>query len=182
MYDDDLTDFETGLRQLKVEYDIFFNGCRPRPPEDLRFRVERIVKRLAEAGSMTYSQRFRYNTLVARYYAFRDLWRRSIAAREAGEASERRSAASEDKPKAESLDIAIGDPREETHKVRELYEALRSVYASGGRQDAMLPYEEFQRYIARKTEGIRGKHGCEKVLFTIANDEDSVKFTARAEK
>lgn len=82
MYDDELNYLEDGLRRLKVEYDVFFNGHRKKPPDDLRMRVEKIVKKLSECPDMSFQQRFRYNTLIARFYIFRDLWRRTQQDRE----------------------------------------------------------------------------------------------------
>src|SRR2546422_3131444 len=96
LYEDELISLEDGIRRLKVEYTIFFNGHRKRPPEDLKMRVERIVKRLSETGDMTYNERFRYNTLVTRYYVLRDLWRRTMMQRELGETARDKAAAMED--------------------------------------------------------------------------------------
>jgi len=36
------------------------------------------------------------------------------------------------------------------------------------------------KYIATQTQGIQKKHGCTKVAFTIALDEDAIRFTATA--
>ena len=58
MYDEDLTNLEEWIRRLKIDYEIFFNGNRKKPPDDLRLRVERLVKRLAESTDMSFSQRF----------------------------------------------------------------------------------------------------------------------------
>lgn len=84
MYDDDLTNLEEWLRRLKIEYHIFFNGNRKQPPEDLKIRVEKLVEKLSECSDLSLTQRFRFNTLIARFYVYRDLWRRTIIAREMG--------------------------------------------------------------------------------------------------
>src|SRR6266496_6474524 len=92
LYEEELTSLDDGIRRLKVEYTIFFNGHRKKPPEDLKIRVERIVKKLSEAGDMTYNERFRYNTLVTRFYVLRDLWRRTMMQRELGVTARDRAA------------------------------------------------------------------------------------------
>ena len=74
--------WKTGLRRLKVEYHIFLSGNRKKPPDDLRIRVERLVKKLSESSDMSFSQRFRFSTLVTRYYVYKDLWRREVQKRE----------------------------------------------------------------------------------------------------
>jgi len=85
VYDEDLSNLDEWIRRLKVEYDIFFNGNRKKPPDDLRLRVEKLVKRLSEATDMSSSQRFRYTTLISKFYVHRDLWRRTQQDRESSE-------------------------------------------------------------------------------------------------
>lgn len=50
----------------------------------MRNRVESLSKRLLDVKKMSYAQRYRYNTLVAKYSAHRDLWRRLQQAKEEG--------------------------------------------------------------------------------------------------
>ena len=37
--EEQLKDMDEGLRRLKIEYHILFNGHRKQPPEDLRLRL-----------------------------------------------------------------------------------------------------------------------------------------------
>ena len=71
--DEQLTRLEDDIRKLKVEFEIFFNGASKRPPYDTKGRVETLLKRLGDDRTLTFAQRYRYNTLAARYNAFRDL-------------------------------------------------------------------------------------------------------------
>src|SRR5215208_5243116 len=80
--DEDLDRLEHEIRRLKVEYDIYFNGGAMRPPIDTKGRVETSIKRIYDARGMSFSQRFRYNSLVARYNVMRELWRRQTQERE----------------------------------------------------------------------------------------------------
>jgi hypothetical protein len=82
--DDQLTRLEDDIRRLKIEFDIYFNGASKRPPYDTKGRVETILKRLGDDRTLTFAERYRYNTLMARYNAFRDLWRRTMQGREEG--------------------------------------------------------------------------------------------------
>lgn len=80
--DQQLTRLEEDLRKLKIEYDIFFNGGSKRAPFDTKNRVENVFKRLGDERSITFAQRYHYNTLMARYTAFKELWRRTMKVRE----------------------------------------------------------------------------------------------------
>ena len=188
-YDEELTNLDEWLRRLKVEYDIFFNGNRKRPPEDLRARADKMVKKLAEAGDMSFSQRFRYNTLVSRYYVYRDLWRRTMMERENSEelAKEARAqtlsdaaAKPADLPPAE-IQVSITNPEKEEDKVRQLYNALLQIRGKNSVNTPGLSFEQFVKYISTKTDGIRVKYGCTRVLFKIKLEENAIRFTAAAE-
>jgi hypothetical protein len=183
MYDEDLTDLDDGLRRLKVEYHIFFSGNRNKPPDDLRFRVEKLVKKLSECHKMSFSQRFRYNTLVTRYHVYKDLWRRMQQNHELGTDVKNigsGSTSTRQSPTATSIRIAVSDPKAEDNKVRELYDALLQLKGADS-QPIQLSYPQFAAYISAQTRSIREKYGCSAVAFTIALEEDAIRFTAVAE-
>lgn len=190
MYDEDLTNLEEWIRRLKIDYEIFFNGNRKKPPDDLRLRVERLVKRLAEATDMSFSQRFRYTTLISRFYVYRDLWRRNQQDQESAERHGRGPASSaktsspgeqKDLP-SPRVEISIGDPETEEEKVRQLYDELLRMKGGNTGGAPPIPYEQFAKYISSRTQGIKKKYQCASVLFRIALEEDAVKFTAKADK
>ncbi len=186
MYDDDLTNLDEWLRRLKIEYHIFFNGNRKKPPDDLKIRVENLVRKLSECSDLTYSQRFRFNTLIARFYVYRDLWRRTLMEKEMG-TEPKEGAAFKDKdfpapvkPATEAVRISIADPKAEEDKVRLLYDSLLRVKKTES-GETPIPYAQFAKYIATQTRSIREKYGCSAVAFTIALDEDAIRFTAVAD-
>ena len=184
VYDDDLNSLEDTLRRLKVEYDIFFNGHRKRPPDDLRMKVEKAVKRLSEAGNMTFQQRFRYNTMVARFYVLRDLWRRTIQQREAGieraEGEAREQATATGSP-SRIVAVSISDPEHDETKVRQLYQALVELRGRLSNDGAHVSYPQFVKYIKTQTAKIREQSGCSAVVFAVSEEESAIRFTARAD-
>ena len=46
--DEDLSQIERDIRTLKIEYEQFFGGGRPRPPTDTQWRVESLLRRYNE--------------------------------------------------------------------------------------------------------------------------------------
>ncbi len=64
--------------------------------------------------------------------------------------------------------------------MRQLYDALVHIKSTNAQQTP-ISYQQFAKYIATQTLGIQKKHGCTKVAFTIALDEDAIRFTAAAE-
>lgn len=82
--DQQLARLDVDLRRLKIEFDIYFNGGIKHPPYDTRNKVETAINRLSDDRSLTYAHRYKFNSLAARFAAFRDLWRRSMQSREEG--------------------------------------------------------------------------------------------------
>jgi hypothetical protein len=188
-YDEDLASLEDWLRRLKVEYDIFFNGHRKKPPEDLRLRLEKLVKKLSESSGMSFAQRFKYNTLIGRYYIYRDLWRRMLAEQESGieakgpiqSAGARQNSGRKESALKETR-VSIADPQADQDEVHRLYDALIRLRGSAAGAPPAMPYSQFADYIAGQTRKIKEKAGCASVQFILSMEGDAIKFTARPEK
>jgi len=83
--DEELAQMERDIRQLKIEYDMFFGGGRKRPPTEIEWRIDLLVKRYAErGGEMKFGQRFRFNNLSQTYAKYKDVFRKRMARREEG--------------------------------------------------------------------------------------------------
>jgi hypothetical protein len=187
MLDDDLDNLDEWIRRLRVEYDIFFNGHRKKPPEDLKARVEKLVKKLAEVN-MSYSQRFRYNTLVGRFYVYRDHWRRLLSEREHGleprnaVADANDAAVAEVRPDAgQEIQVSITDPASDGDKIRQLYTWLNSMRSQRREALPQISYQQFEKYVSAQTTGIKQRFGCTSVVFRVFLEEDAIKFTARGD-
>ncbi len=125
--DEQLTRLEEDIRRLKIEFDTFFNGASKRPPYDTKGRVETIIKRLGDDRTLTYAQRYRYNSLGSRYNSFRDLWRRTMQGREEGRdagATARASAKQQAVAEFKRRSFTCDDAHKDVELVKNLYSAL----------------------------------------------------------
>jgi hypothetical protein len=83
--DEELGQLERDIRQLKIEYDQYFGGGRKRPPTEIEWRIEQVVKRYGErGGEMKFGQRFRYNNLTQTYAKYKDIFRKRTQQKEEG--------------------------------------------------------------------------------------------------
>ena len=83
--DDELNQIERDVRTLKIEYEQFFGGGRPRPPSDTQWRVESLLRRYSErTAELSYAQRFRYNGLAQMYAKYVEMWRKKMMQKESG--------------------------------------------------------------------------------------------------
>ena len=181
--DQQLTRLEDDIRHLRIEFDIFFNGGAKRPPYDTKGRVETLLKRLADDRTLTYAQRYRYNSLAARYNAFRDLWRRTMQGREEGRdaVSAARASAKREEPRVEPVSVVCLDAHREVELVKDLYNSLIEAKRHCGEPTEDLSFPKFHRLIASKADGIKQQRGCDRVRFSVAVEDGHVSFRAGAE-
>lgn len=183
--DEQLTRLEDDIRRLRVEFDIFFNGGSKRPPYDTKGRVETFLKRLGDDRTLTFAQRYRYNSLAARYNAFRDLWRRTMQGREEGRdqvSAHRASVKMEPIAKdVEPVSFICLDAHREVELVKNLYNSLIDAKRHCGEPTEDLSFPKFHRLVASKADGIKQQRGCERVRFSVAVENGHVSFKARAE-
>lgn len=183
--DEQLVRLEDDVRKLKVEFDIYFNGSAKRPPYDTKGRVETLIKRLADERQLTYAQRYHYNSLVARYTSFRDLWRRTVQDREEGRGFYRGASKKERDPQTadtEPTTFVCADAQTDAPTVKNLYDTLIEAKRKCGERVEDFSFEHFQRMLVQKTEALKEKLGCERVQYSVKLEGGRVQFKAKADK
>jgi hypothetical protein len=180
--DEQLTRLEEDIRRLKVEFDIYFNGASKRPPYDTKSRIETIIKRLGDDRSFSFAQRYRYNSLVARYTAFREMWRRTIQDREEGRGplTIAKQQAHQEHVERASVSFSCSDGHNDVETVRKIYDAVMEAKQICGDPDMDLSFPRFHHLIASRTAKMKESMNCDRVDFSI-NIEDghvSLKITA----
>ena len=182
--DEQLTRLEEDIRRLRIEFDIFFNGAAKRPPYDTKGRVETLLKRLGDDRTLNYAQRYRYNSLGARYNAFRELWRRTMQGREEGRdpVSAARANTHKQVParKVAPASFVCLDAHREVEVVKSIYESLLQAKRLCGEPTEDLSFPKFHRLIASKADSIKQQRGCNGVRFSVLVENGHVSFKARA--
>ena len=83
--DEDLSQLEKDIRQLKIDYEQYFGGGKKRPPTDTEWRIDTMLKRYSDRGAaMNYTQRFRYSNLAQTYSKYREMFRKRLKQKEEG--------------------------------------------------------------------------------------------------
>lgn len=182
----DLQVLTAELRQLEVEYTMFFSGRLPRPPWETRSRVDAIIKKWDRGHIDSAADRFRFNTLQSRFNTFADLWDRGMRAREEGRPGPFSPRAPAEKPAAERPDadrvvtvISFSDPRKEMDKLHTLYESLMDARREAGEQ--VVPFHKFVDLVKEQVKQIRAQ-GTPEVAFRVAVKDGQVSLTARGLK
>lgn len=183
--DEQLTRLEEDIRRLKIEFDVYFNGAAKRPPYDTKGRVETHMKRLGDDRTLSFAQRYRFNSLASRYTAFRDLWRRTMQGREEGRdptSAARATAKQEAVEGFTRTSLVCVDANKDVETVKHLYNALLEAKTKCGEPTEDLSFPRFHRLIASKAESLKEKLGCQRVRFSVDVEGGHVSFKAKAER
>ncbi|MDQ4122499.1 MAG: hypothetical protein M3209_13765 [Acidobacteriota bacterium] len=185
--DQKLALLEEDIRRLKIEFDIFFNGGAKRAPYDTKNRVETMIKRLSDERQITFAQRYLFNSIMARYTAFKELWRRTMQGREEGGAGSRAAAAmrsmqSQEDRKSNLDSFVCSDVEREVETTRKIYDALVQAKQKCDKSTDDLSFSSFQRQLATQIARFRQNNECKQIQFEVGVDNDRVVFKARAAK
>jgi hypothetical protein len=193
--DEELGTLERDIRQLKIEYDQYFGGGRKRPPTEIEWRLDIIVKRYGErGGELKFAQRFRFNNLSQTYAKYKDIFRKKIAQKEEGKvqrhfgAAAREIEAARAKKEAEDLVSQPGEPRTfrmtctepetETEKVEQLYQAFVQAKEAAGEATGKLSRSNFNEFVLKKTKELQKQKNCKEVEYVVEVVEGQVKLKA----
>jgi hypothetical protein len=182
----DLLTLEAELKRLEAEYNMFFSGRAKRPPLETRSRVEAMVKRWDRGHIDTAADRFRFQTLQARFQKFVDLWDRGLRAREEGRPgpfAQPPLRVPPPKPQAPESKLiyvtAFSDPMREMDKLHSLYDTLMDARRQIG--DDVVPFHRFAALVKDQVTKLRDT-GSPEVAFRVAVKDGKVNFTARGVK
>ena len=181
----ELQALESELKKLEAEYNMFFSGRAPRPPLETRKRVETLVKRLDREYIETGGDRFRFQSMQARFQKFIELWDRGLRAREEGRPGPFAQPPPKALPKKESQDskvlyvTAFKDPMREMDKLHSLYDTLMDARRQIG--EDVVPFHRFAALVKDQVTKLRDT-GSPEVAFRVAVKDGKVNFTVRGMK
>lgn len=164
------------IRQLRVDFERFFSGALPFPPDDLRARVQAQLRSLRGVNLKTFADNFRLGDLEARFNTYNELFNRRLRDHEEGRRPISRPVAI---PEPSRFDpekgIVFGD-RIDPAAVEALYQGLAAAPGDAGPR---FDLDSFQTYLTRQVAAIREKTGCSQVQFRLAPEDGKLKLKAR---
>ena len=176
----DLERLDVGIRQLKVQYDMFHAGALQREPFELRARIEAIIKKYSQRPVGKYAQRFRFNALVGRFNSLAELWGKRVRSMEEGE--HRGQSFADRVGLREQLlgRCRVTEATLESVDLRRLHGRFVDAQRRIGGPTAKVPtFEAFVRGVANQTRRLRDEAGCDSIELRLIQSEDSVQLKAR---
>jgi hypothetical protein len=184
---------ERTIRQLQIEWDKFFGGIEKKPPNELKARVEALVRKYSLGEIRNNAIRFRYQGLQARYSTMSELWAKRLRAFEEGRpmgvhgarALAQAAPAAAGPPAAGAAaaaaarEVRVKDPAADGRAVRELYERFVAARRKTG-EPANVKFDSFEKLIAQQASRILSEKGAAAVDFRLETKDGKVSLKAKA--
>jgi hypothetical protein len=178
--DEDLRRLDVGIRQLKIQYEMYFAGGLKKPPFVLQSSVKKIIKRYCEEVIPKYHQRFLYSSLVTRYNILAELWSKRVRDSEEGprRAAPPLAAAAPTGPRLVAV-CRVRDPGREGQAIRELYETFIEARRACGLDAAGVGFEKFARGVAAHVNRLQSQKPCRGVEIRVLVEGQQIELRAR---
>lgn len=197
---EDLEAIEKAIRRLQIEWDKFFSGLERKPPQDLKMKVEALLRQHANSEIRNNTDRFRYQTLTAKYNTLSELWSKRLRAKEEGKIfgvhglkadilppapppppEPVRAAPPPPAARAQETEIRVKNPERDGAAVQALYHRFLAERQRSG-ETAPVKYESFQKLIGQQTQRLLSEKGGQAVDFRLETKDGKVSLKAKVVK
>ena len=182
--EEDLVLLEHKLNALKLDYERYFLGTRPREPVMARAEVQKIVIFYSNQAIPNTAQRFKFNSVNSRYQAYKRQWDNILRQMEAGTykrdvfkaniRDKQRNAESAEKPAAGAKGARSKSAGSE------LFDSYVNAAQACGQKVAGLTPKKLQAVVDKQTKILQSKLGCKDISFRVVVQDGKVKLKAGA--
>lgn len=181
---DQLKILDAKLKQLKLDYEHYFQGARPRPPKMSRTEIQKSFTRLSNTAIKNTADRFKFSSLNSRFMVFKRQWDEILRKIEAG-TYERHVFKANLRERERGL--ATGEPNPAPKSSKSVATGSDDIFASyvdaarscGQNVESLTP-EKLQAAIRKQESAIKQKLGVDKVKFRVSVENGKVKLKATA--
>lgn len=170
------------MNELKVQYEQYFTGLLPLPPDKLHGDVKRSIRTLRKAPFKSSALQYRLRGLETRYSTWNTYWQRVLREREEG-------VYFKDVFKA---DLRAKIAEEEAHQqtaqgvvergMRNLFDAYQSALERHQGTKPNIDFNAFCHSLSKRAHDFRSKHADKKLSFKVVVKDGKVTVQARVKE
>lgn len=203
--EEDLERIDQGTFKLQKEWDRFFSGQEKKAPFEATQRMERLVRRYIGTEIRNNADRFRFQSMAARFNTLSDMWNRRLRAIEEGrtvlpahlrhargiaeaappivppapppEVPSKRATGQRTRPNIPRPGIRLSTVREDDAGVRQLYDRFREARATVG--EPVVSFDSFRTFIAQERVRLLETRDAQAVDFRVAVKDGKVALKAK---
>ncbi|MEE2679041.1 MAG: MXAN_5187 C-terminal domain-containing protein [Myxococcota bacterium] len=172
--EENLRELDHQIGQLRLDYERYFLGVQPREPASLRAATERQLRRLSSTPIQNTALRFRLQSIVSRYPAFKRQWDETLRKIETGTYARHQFKADLRDPATQAAD----SPAAERHA--DLFDQYCDAQRASGASARGLTRPKLEALVSRQRASLAARFGAKaRFRFRIALEDGRPKLKAR---
>lgn len=186
LVEQELERLEKSIVLLKRNFEIYFAGASKTPPTDERDKLDKTIKKMVTLQGMSYAQRFKYNSIVARFNSYLDLWNKQLRLKEEGRSPSRVTGLNTEARRAMELaaqkpEAKGGDGNKDASgdAFAKIYTQYLHAREEHGEGSSNMTFDGFVKVVAKQREAIIQKFHCKDVEFYVSVEQGHAKLKAR---
>jgi len=172
--DEDLEILSRKLMSLKLAYDQYFLGARPREPVMDATEVKKLVVVYSNEAIKNTAMRFKFNSIVSRYQAFKRQWTETLRKIEDGSYGRHQFKANLHQHPAAPPDPVARAPQDR----KDVYAALVEARQACGQDVASLTPKKLDEILDQQVRELSKRYGSDAVRFKVVVENGKAKLTA----
>ena len=189
---EDIAILESDMPRLKIEYEQYFMRVIKREPLKLRESIERIIRRNSNAAITNTGDKFKFQSLVAKYTSYKQYWTRTLKAVENGTYHRRSEGGAASAPSAPD---AIRPPERRTvssdggggagngeDKAKKVFDEFLSAKKECNESTEGLSFESFNKSLNAQRDKLKASGGASDVDFKVSVKDGKTKVSFAAKK
>lgn len=177
-FEQDLRVLDHKLRQLKLDYERYFLGNRPREPVMLLSEVQKLIVIYSNQSIQNTGLRFKFNSLCSRFQAHKRQWNETLRKIEQGTYSRHRFKADlHGSARPETGSAAAPAPGAKADS-SDLFSSYVEARQSCGQSVANLSPERLKATLAKQEAALRQRYGKAEFRFKVVVEDGRAKLKA----
>ena len=175
--DESLKILDVKLGQLKVTYEQYFLGTRPREPIAERREVDKAFLELTQLTFQNTALRFRFRSLSSKYQAFKRQWEDTLRKIEDGTYARHRFKADLHERSRGTISKAPA-ANAPVQNMGDLFDAYREAASTCGQDVSSLSQRKLERVLDKQRAALREQYGNDEFRFKVVVVEGRVRLRA----
>lgn len=158
---------EEQLSELKTQFELYFTGIAPLPPDKLHDTVRRHIRLLNSAPFKNSEMGFRLKSLKNRYQSFHTYFQRVMREKEAGTYVKDlfKAQLREQNEREEKFAQTAGGAAE--RGIKDLFQSYRDALKRETGREMDLDFDRFKKSLLKRAKETKEKTGAKKLTFKI---------------
>jgi hypothetical protein len=176
--EEELRELDRKVKALRLDYERYFLGTRPREPILLRGDVEKQVVILSNQAILNTALRFKFQSICARYQAMKRQWNDVLRRIEQGTYERHRFKANlHSRERTDEVEEAAAAPAADSQP--DLFDAYRDARVACGQGVESLTRAKLDQILDRERAKLQEKFGADaRFRFRVAVENGKVKLKA----